>query len=64
MQSVNLSQATVMSAQEHLERCGFIRKTRSNVVKRRVYASLSDEGLALLRESAMIGSWFFETRQE
>jgi DNA-binding MarR family transcriptional regulator len=45
---VSLSQATTTTVLDRLEQRNLIRKTRSTVDKRRVYAEITDEGVTLI----------------
>jgi DNA-binding MarR family transcriptional regulator len=51
--SVSLSQATVSSILDRLEKRGLIARERSTVDKRRVHAHLTDQGLQVLREAPL-----------
>lgn len=50
-QRVSLSQATVTTIMDRLEKRGFITRVRSNNDKRKVHAYLTDTGKALLAEA-------------
>lgn len=51
--SVNLSQATVSSILDRLERRELIARKRSTVDKRRVHANLTEQGLELLSKAPL-----------
>jgi DNA-binding MarR family transcriptional regulator len=51
--SVSLSQATVSSILDRLEKRGLICRKRSTVDKRRIHAYLTDQGLQVLRDAPL-----------
>ena len=51
--TVSLSQATVSSILDRLEKRGLITRERSTVDKRRVHAYLTDQGLGVLRDAPL-----------
>lgn len=50
-QDISLSQATVTSILDRLEKKGLVFRERSQQDKRRVYATLTDEGFEILKEA-------------
>jgi len=52
--AVNLSQATVTTILDRLEKRGLVYRQRSTVDKRKVYTYLTDDGLRLLHDSPML----------